>query len=474
MRVLFNVGAYSNFGPLGVRNETFVVAGTYRIPNCRIDSYGVYTNLPLVSPFRGFGSAELSWAIESHMDMLARKLGLDPAKFREKNFLKEGEPNIHGEFIHSIGAKECQEAVLKTVDWSGKPEEAAYPWKRGRGFAVTNKYSMAPTAAVALVKVLEDGGVEVRTSLDEVGQGTMTAMAQIAAEEFGLPMEKVKMVWGDTDITPYFPSSSSSRTTFGLGKAIWLACQDAKRQLFELVAPRLKVPAQDLGAKDGRVFVKASPSNSIEIRKLFIVERPMSEESFGAFSEEAGEIIGKGVWNQPFAYENYETGQMRPEDAAKGLRMASFYSYAAQVTDLLVNVETGEVKIEKVATAGDMGFPVNPKMCEQQMEGALGMGIGITLWEEMLFDKGRLLNPNLRDYLVATFQDMPSNENVRILMAPVPHKENPYGAKGIAEVLVCPIPASIANAIYDAIGVRITDLPITRERILKALKETVG
>jgi len=232
----------------------------------------------------------------------------------------------------------------------------------------------------------------------------------------------------------------------------------------------LKVPARDLGIKDGRVFVEASPSNSIEIRKLFIVERPMSEQSFGAFSEEVGEIVGKGVWNQPFAYESYETGQMKPEEAEKGLRMASFYSYAAQVFDLLVNIETGEVKIEKVAMAGDMGFPLNPKMCEQQMEGALGMGIGITLWEEMLFDKGKVLNPNLRDYLITTFQDMPGNENIKILMAPVPHKDNPYGAKGIAEVLTCAIPASIANAIYDAVGVRITDLPITREKILKALK----
>ncbi len=470
MRILFNVGAYANMGPLGVRNETFVLAGSYRTPNCKVDSYGVYTNLPLIAPFRGFGSAELSWAIESHMDMLARKLGLDPAQFRERNFLKEGEPNVHGELIHSFGAGECQDAVLEAIDWEKKPKEATYPWKRGRGFAVTNKYSMAPTAAVALVKILEDGGVEVRTSLDEVGQGAMTVIAQITAEEFGLPMEKVKMVWGDTSITPYFPSSSSSRTTFQLGKAVWLACQDAKRQLFELVAPRLKVLPQDLETRDSRVYVKSIPSNSIEIRRLFIVERPMSAQAFGAFSEEAGEIIGKGVWNQPFVYENYETGQMRPEDAQKGLRMASFYSYAAQVTDLLVNIETGEVKIEKVATAGDMGFPVNPKMCQQQMEGALAMGIGITLWEEMLFDQGRALNPNLRDYIITTFQDMPNNNDVKILMAPVPHKDNPYGAKGIAEVLTCPIPASIANAVYDAVGVRITDLPITREKILKALK----
>ena len=471
MRILFNIGAYANMGPLGVRNETFVVAGSYRIPNCRIDSYGVYTNLPLIAPFRGFGSAELSWAIESHMDILARKLGLDPAEFRERNFLKEGEPNVHGELVHSFGAGECQQAVMKAIDWDKKPPEASYPWKKGRGLAVTNKYSMAPTAAVALVKILEDGGVEVRTSLDEVGQGAMTVIAQVAAEEFGLPLEKVKMVWGDTNITPYFPSSSSSRTTFQLGKAVWLACQDAKRQLFELVAPRLRVPPQDLETRDSRVYVKSIPSNSIEIRSLFIVERPMSAQAFGAFSEEAGEIVGKGVWNQPFVYENYETGRMKPEDAQKGLRMASFYSYAAQVTELVVNVETGEVMIERVATAGDMGFPVNPKMCQQQMEGALAMGIGITLWEEMLFDKGRALNPNLRDYMITTSQDMPNNNDVKILMAPVPHKDNPYGAKGIAEVLTCPIPASIANAVYDAVGVRITDLPITREKILKALKE---
>jgi len=471
MRLLFNIGAYSSLGILGVRNSNFGTMGSYRTPNLKVDSYGIYTNTPSALAFRGFGSNEVTWAIESHMDMLAEKLGIDPAQIRMKNFLKEGEPNPQGEIVHSIGAEECLKEVTKTVEWGKTPVKAEGLWRKGRGLAVANKYSMAPTAAVALVRILEDGSIELRHSADEVGQGAKTVLSQIAAEEFGLSIDRVRIVAADTDATPYFPASSSSRTTFQLGKTIYLACQDAKKQLFELAAPRLGVPPEDLETADGEVYIKSSPACSIRVKELFIVERPTSPQAFGAFLEQGGEIVGRGVWNQPFVYENLKTGEIDPEAARKGLRAASFYSYAAQVTELAVNVETGEVKIEKVATAGDMGFPVNPKMCQQQMEGALGMGIGIALWEEMIMDEGRVLNPNLRDYLVTTFQDMPANQNVTLLMAPVPHKDNPYGAKGIAEVLVPPIAPSIANAIYDAVGVRITDLPITREKILKALKE---
>ena len=462
IKALLNVGAYAGSGAIITRNCCFGAVGSYRIPNFKMDSYGVYVNETIVTPFRGFGTSQILWAIESHMDMLADKLGLDAVSLRQKNLLEEGEVNVNGEIVHSIGAKECLAQVAEHIEWNRKAPESKGYWRRGKGLAVGNKYSVAPTDAVAIVKVWEDGTVEIRHSADEMGQGVNTVLAQIAAEEFQIEMDKTKVVWGDTSSTPHFPHGSTShRTTYELGKAVYLACQNAKQQLFDIAAEKLKTSPDGLVTEKGRVFVKLDPSVSVTIPELFT----------DGYVEKGGEILGKDIWIQHYAPEDPETGQIDPELAKKGLRQAAFYGHSAQAVEVAVNTATGEVKILKAFAATDMGFPINPKMCEQQMEGGLCMGIGSALYEEMKMHNGEVLNPNWRDYKIPVAVNLPRLENFWTSMAPAPHKDGPYGAKGAGETQMTPSAPAIGNAIFNAVGIRIKDLPMTRERIFRKLKE---
>jgi len=472
MRMLLGMGAYSGSGPLITRNSIYGVVAGYKIPNVNIDSYAVYTNEPMVTSFRGFGTSQPLWAVESQMDIISEKLGIDAAELRRKNLLKEGDTNATGEITHSIGLKECLDKVANFIEWGKKPKEQENPWKRGKGLALGNKYSMAPTTALALVKVQEDGTIEVRESADEMGQGCNTVMAQIAAEEFRVSLDKIKVVWGDTSITPYFSrGSTSQRSTFNVGNAVRLACQDAKRQLFEIAIDKLGVSPEDMDTANGKIYAKSNSSNAINITELFTAERGLLPGEFGNYVEKSGEIIGRGIWITRAAPSDPETAQIPADIARKGGRLAGFYGYAASAVEVLVNTETGEVKIDKFGAASDVGFPLNPKMCEQQVEGAAGMGVSIAMWEDVMLNKGKVLNPNFQDYRITTAVNMPKIKNYKSFIVSAPHKDGPYGAKGTGETQITSTAPAIANAIYNAIRVRIKDLPITSEKILKALKE---
>ncbi len=472
VRALLNVGAYADAGVMICRNCTFGAVGTYRVPGLKVDSYAVYTNEPITTPFRGFGNPQIVWAIESHMDMIAEELGLDPVEIRKKNLLKEGDINGNGEIVHSTAAEECLEKVAEYLELDKKPKNEEGPWRRGKGLALGSKYSVAPTSAMATVRVLTDGLVEVHHSADEMGQGVNTAMAQIAAEELGVTMDKMRVIWADTAETPYFPDGSTSqRTTFNLGNAVRLACQDAKKQMFEIAAKMLGASSDDLALKDGKIYVRSATSNSVKVTDIFTADRPLSSGQYGEYIEKYGEILGRGMWVQRYAPEEPETGQIDPDLAQKGMRLSTFYAHAAQGAEVAVNVETGEVKILRFGAAADVGFPINPKMCEQQIEGGLSMGIASALWEEMKMDEGMLLNPNLRDYKILDPVNMPENKNIKIFIALAPHKDGPYGAKGTGETQMIPTAAVIANAVYNAVGVRMKGLPMNRERVFKALKD---
>ena len=472
MRMLLGMGAYSGSGPLITSRSIYGIVAGYKIPNVKIDAYAVYTNEPIVTSFRGFGTSQPLWAIESQTDIIAEKLGMNAAELRRKNLLKEGDINGTGEIVHSIGLRECLDKVAEFIEWDKKPKEEESLWKRGKGLALGNKYSMAPTTALALVKVQEDGTIEVRESADEMGQGCITVMGQIAAEEFKVSMDKIKVVWGDTAITPYFSrGSTSQRSTFNVGNAVRLACQDARRQLFEIASEKLGVSPEDMDTGDGKIYVKANPSKAINITELFTAERGLLPGEFGNYVEKTGEVIGRGIWVTRAAPSDPDTAQIPADAAQKGERLVGFYGYAASAVEVLVNTETGEVKIEKFGAASDVGFPLNPKMCEQQVEGAAGMGVSSALWEGVLLDEGRVLNPNFRDYKMTTALNMPKMENFKSFLVSAPHKDGPYGAKGTGETQITSTAPAIASAIYNAVGARIKDLPITREKILKALKE---
>jgi CO/xanthine dehydrogenase Mo-binding subunit len=472
MEMLLGMGAYAGSGPLITRNCIYAAVATYRIPNAKIDAYAVYTNEPIVTSFRGFGNTQVLWAIESQMDVIAEQLDMDAVELRRRNLLEEGSTNITGEIVHSIGVRECLDKVADSLEWGGEPKKEVGPWKRGKGLALGNKYSMAPTAALAVVKVRGDGTIEVHESADEIGQGCNTVLAQIAAEEFGVSIDDVKVVWGDTAITPYFSrGSTSQRTTFNVGNAIRLACQDAKQQIFEIAAEKLHAPPRDMDIRDGRIYVRSNPSQGVSITELFTSERELLPGEFGDYVEKSAEILGKGVWVTRPAPSDPETAQI-PENVAKmGGRLVGFYGYGVQGVEVLVNTETGEVKVGKVVAASDVGYPLNPKMCEQQIEGGVAMGIGSALWEEVALEKGKVVNPNFGNYKMVTSMNMPKTENVEVFLISAPHKEGPYGAKGTGETQMTPTAPAVANAIYNAVGVRIRDLPITREKVFRALRE---
>ena len=467
MKMIVNTGGYTDIAPLTIRNGAFH-ASQYRIPNFKWDGYGVYTNYPGCGPYRGFGSGESLWAVESQMDMIAKKLGIDPMELRKKNVIKEGEENVRSEITHSIGAEECLDKAVEWIEW-GKPSEAATGnWVKGKGFALGNKYTQLDMVASASVKVYLDGALEVLHGSDEVGQGCNTLLAQIAAEEFKMPMEKIKVKAGDTALVAYDPGAISSKTTIFTGNAVRLACLDAKRQIFEQAAPKLGAAPQDLEIRNGEVYVRgASGGKTITISDLSLAELPRAkgmQKAATCFADGGGEIVGKGVFYGEPTEEDPETGQ--------GRALAMSYCYIVQAAEVAVDVETGMVKVLKCCTATDVGRAINPKMCEGQMEGGIAQGIGLALYEGFVFDeKGKLLNPNFVDYKFPGPREIPSGDNIKSMIVEAPHKDGPFGAKGMGEAAMNAIAPAIGNAIYNAVGVRIMDLPMTPERVLKAIRE---
>lgn len=473
MKAILRCGAYSNILPAIARNCSFGAVGTYRVPNFKWDSYGVYVNEPPACNFRGFGSTQIIFAIESHMDMLAEKLGVDAVEFRRKNILKEGEPNVTGEITHSIGAGKCLDEMADFLKVAEKPKDEG-PWKKGGGISLANKLSAAPSTALATVKIKEDGTILVYHGADDIGQGCNTVAAQIAAEEFGISVDRVKVIFADTFETSYFHNgSTSSRVTYHLGNAVRMACDATKKRLFQLAAERLKAAPDELEAKGGEIYVKGADKNRIKIVELFSGYRGDNPGQYGAYTR-GGEIVGGATWIQEYTPEDPETGQIDPNAASKGMRLVSFWSHSAKAVEVAVNIETGQVRVLRIGSAVDMGQPINPKMCEQQAEGGMGMGIGDSLFEEMQMEKGVVLNPNFTDYKLPSVMQMPPLSDVKSVFAPAPHKDGPFGAKGLGEVVSVGVQSAIANAIYNATGVRIKELPMTPERVLQALRSKSG
>jgi carbon-monoxide dehydrogenase large subunit len=453
IKTIQDCGRHSEMALIVSRNSAFGAVGTYRVPNFKLDNYGVYTNNPLTGTFRGLGSPQIIWAIEQQMDILAEKLGIDSVEIRKKNILKEGERNVCGQVTHSIGISECLDKVAEWIEWGKKPVEEGGAWRRGKGIGIGQKYSTVSTTSVAIVKVHPDGVIEVRHNTDDIGQGVNTVLAQIAAEQFGVSMDKVKVVRGDTAFCPYDFGAISSRSTFHTGNAVVAACQDAKRQLFEAAAGRLGVSVASLETGDGKVLVKGWPGRSLEISDLF--------SPADGVPLRGGEILGTGSYFGPVVPED-EKGQSE--------RIVMSFSHAAHAVEVAVNVETGEVKVLRIAGAFD-SLPINPKLVEQQIEGGTVQGIGSAIYEHLVLHNGMVVNPNLTDYKLPTAGTLPNNKDIRGIIVPTPHQEGPYEAKGMGEAALVPVAPAIANAVYNAVGVRIKDLPISREKVLEAIKE---
>ena len=473
MEVFVDGGAYAEASPGVTQNCSSAAICMYRIPHLKWDGYAVYTNTPKRRGMRGYGVNEVDFAIECNMDIAAEKLGVDPVELRRKNLLKEGEPMLNGEITHSIGAAECLDRVCESIKLNEKGASEG-PWRKGKGLALGNKYSSPGTHYGARIQVTENERIIVYHGADAIGQGVNTVISQIAAEEFGISPDRVDVVFSDTATTPYFGhGSTSSRTTFNLGNAVLRACEDAKRQMIDRAACRLEAPPEIMDVRNMEVYVRGHPNRKMKVRDLFAFPPNRPGRSVGDDGEEDGEIIGTATYRTDSIPDDPKTGQLDSACAREGKRFMAFYAYVAKAVEVAVNIETGEVKVLGCHSAIDLGKAINPKMCEQQSEGGMAMGIGSALYEVTLLEKGRILNPDFTDYKVPLAAQMPFNENMKsIFVESVPHKDGPFGAKGFAEGVVTGMEPAIANAVYNAVGVRIKELPIAPEKVVMALRET--
>jgi carbon-monoxide dehydrogenase large subunit len=451
--LIFDTGAYADIGPRVCRNAGFSAAGPYQVPNVRIDSYCVYTNHPIGGAFRGFGIPQVSWAIESHLDVMAEKLGLDPVEVRLKNAVEEGSLSVTGQVLHSVGLKETLRQAAEKIGW----RKASGPY-RGKGIACMHKSTVTPSSSAAFVKLNEDASVTLLCSAVEMGQGSSTILAQIASEELGIPVEKISMVRPDTDVTPYDMASVSSRSTFFVGNAVRRAAADAREQLLQIAAEILEANPQDLVIEAGKVMVRGVPEKAIPIAEL-----PLGEAFYvGAKGRGRGRpVLGRGSFTVEDATPlDRETGQ--------GKNPSAFWMYATQAAEVEVDPRSGRVKVLRISSAHDVGKSIHPVAIEGQIQGALVMGVGTALFEEMELEKGRVKNPSFAEYKLPSALDAP--EMIPIIVEEL-HAQGPYGAKGLGEPALAPTAAAIANAIYAAVGVRVKDLPITPEKILEGLRK---
>jgi carbon-monoxide dehydrogenase large subunit len=448
IRIVWNTGAYADLSPAVSRNAGFAAAGPYVIPHVWVDSYCVYTNNPVSGAFRGFGVPEVTWAGESQLDTVARRLGMDSLQLRLRNAVEEGSESVLGETLHSVGVKECLRKAAAAVGWD-RPRAPG----RGRGVACMHKSTGTPSSSAAFVKLNEDGTVSLLSSAVEMGQGAATVLAQIVAEELGVKPEHIRVVAPDTDVTPFERSTTSSRTTFHAGNALLAAARDARSQMLAVAADLLEANAEDLELRDERVWVKGVRDRSVPLSGLW---------KAGMYSRGQYPILGRGAYSTSGIYDplDPQTGRSK--------RSTAFWMYAAQAAEVEVDRETGKVTVLKLTAAHDVGKAINPRTCEQQIEGALVMGLGQALFEQLVLDQGRPVNPSFIEYKIPCTLDIPQLEAI---LVEAEHREGPFGAKGLGEPGLAPTAAAIGNAILDALGIRMRDLPITAEKVLRALRE---
>jgi 4-hydroxybenzoyl-CoA reductase subunit alpha len=473
-----NGGAYSSFGIATVYYAGSLLGGPYKMANMKYDGYRIYTNLPACGAQRGHGGVAARAGWEQQLDMIAEELGIDPIELRLKNMLVAGDITCNDLNTSSFGMKECIEAVRDGSDWNMK--KGKLPKGKGIGMAcgffVSGAgypiYRSDTYHATVMVKLSEDGGSALVLSASaEIGQGSDTAFAMIAAEALGIPLEMVRIQSGDTDFGVDL-GAYSSRQTLMTGQAAKAAAEDAKRQVLEVLSEKLNVPVEDMDVKRGLIVFKKEKPDFSNLRTNYIKEHrgwtdnpgPNGELSFKEASRIAflsrGTIVGTGKYKPP------ELGG-RFKGAAVGTSPA--YGCSAQVVELSVDEETGKITLEKMTDAHDCGMAINRTSVEAQMQGSLSMGIGEALFEEVKFDKqGRLINADLAEYKIPSALDMPL---IQAIIVESNEPAGPFGAKEVGEGAIMPTIPAILNALYDAIGARIFELPLTPERVYMALKE---
>ncbi|MGA3113071.1 MAG: molybdopterin cofactor-binding domain-containing protein [Syntrophobacteraceae bacterium] len=473
-----NGGAYASFGIATVYYAGSLLGGPYKLPNMKYDGYRIFTNLPACGAQRGHGGVAARAGWEQQLDMIAEELGMDPFELRLKNMLVAGDVTCNDFNTSSFGMKECIEAVRDGSDWNNKKGKLP----RGKGIGMACGFFVSGAGypiyrsdtfhGTVIVKLAEDGGSAlVLTASAEIGQGSDTTIAMIAAEGLGIPLEWIRIESGDTDYGVDL-GAYSSRQTLMTGHAAKEAAEHAKRQVLEVLSEQLNVPIQDMDIKKGLVVFKKEKPDFSSLRTRYIAEHRGWTDNPGAGDElsfreasriaflSRGTIVGTGKYKPQALGGKYKGATVGTSPA---------YGCSAQVVELSVDEETGRITIEKMIDAHDCGLAINRTSVEAQMQGSISMGLGEALFEEVKFDaRGRIINADLAEYKIPSALDMPP---VEAIVVESDEPNGPYGAKEVGEGAIMPTIPAILNAVYDAIGVRIYELPMTPERIYSAIKE---
>ncbi len=459
----WDAGAYVEYGANVVNAVGLSATGPYRIPNVKIDSLCIYTNLPPGGPYRGFGHSEFHFGLESHITRIAKDIGMDAVAFRKKNAIREGDILAYGSKMNPNGLLEAIDRVAEEIAW-GKKETSLDPNKAiGKGVSLLWKAPAMPPnpASAAFLKFNEDASINILVSAMEIGQGSLTIMAQIAAEILAVPPEKIRVETPDTDRTPYEWQTVASHVSWGCGNAVKKAAIDAREKIFELVHRVFYLEKDTLYLEDEKVKCHTQPNFALPL-KDFVIGGIQTED--GTFK--GGPILGNGMYMPEF------TSALSDPETSQGGNPNVHYTVGAGAAKVEIDRQTGKIKVLKAVLAIDAGKALNPDLINSQITGGLVQGIATVLYEDMRFDEGgKLLNPNFRDYKIPTALDIP-DEIVPIIIE-VPQPDGPFGARGIGEHTMIAAAPMIANAVEDALGLRINSMPITAEKVaLSILKVT--
>jgi 4-hydroxybenzoyl-CoA reductase alpha subunit len=451
IRVIADNGAYSAKAPAitgvaAMRHDT-----CYKYTDVKTQAYLVYTNKIPTGAFRGFGNPSAEWAVEQAIDKGAHELGIDPLEIARINAAEPGYVSPHGNRVTSCELKQCLDMAEKMIDW--KKKRAEKKPNTGLGLACTvhvsgKRHFGDYDGSSATIKINEDGKALILSGEGECGQGAHTVMCQIAAEELGVPVEDVEISRADTDLTTFCLGAFASRLTYISGNAVKNAATKVQQQLFEQAAEMLEANPDDLICRDGRISVKGAESKSVSVADVARAR---------LFRHNGAPIVGSG---------SFDADSVLPDQTRFGNESGA-YNYGAQAAQVEVDPDTGQVKVLQYVIASDCGTVIYPIGAEGQVEGGLSQGLGYALTEGLQFDEGRPLNPNFSDYRIPSMRDMPALTHA---FAESYEPTGPFGAKGLGELNMDPTAAVISNAIFDAVGVRIKTLPITPEKVLRALK----
>ncbi len=450
--VFSDEGAYASTGPAVMRKAASHATGPYRVPNVHVDVYGLHTNNNPTGAMRGFGATQMAIAYEGMIDRLARKLHIDRVELRRKNLIRNGDAVTTGQHIPVATIRECMEAVLARFKESAPPA-GDLPAYRRRGWGIsTICFGLGygdgfPDASRAEVRFDRDGWLEVITGGVEYGQGLINMVAQIAAAELGVPLERTRVTWADTGRTPEAGSSSASRQTYFTGNAVRRAASELKEEMLDIAGTHLNVHPHEIMLRDGRAHVRFGEPRSVAITGL--IADGLSR---------GYELRKQALFKPRTVCEDFHTGQSP--------RAFITYLFGSHLAQVVVDIETGEVKVERHIACHDVGKAINPQAVEGQMSGGVAQGIGMALMEEVVMHQGRMANPGFTDYILPGLRDVPPVECI-ILENDDPG--GPFGARGVGEPPLIGATPAVLAAIHDAIGVPPHATPCTPQRVWELL-----